>query len=138
MCKCNGCCGPTIRLHDQFKLILLAIAGTQSKMSVFKYRDLKSKDSIRLLSLLHDDDNSVISCKLYNVRLDKPKYVAVSYSWGDSCAEKCIIIDDQPFSIRENVWALLQQMRTHKTLKWRYFWIDAICINQLNVTERNH
>ena len=109
-------------------------------MASFQYPELKAaKHSIRLLRIFHDVDSAPIACKLYSLTLAKcPQYVAVSYSWGNSLEESDISLNDKPFPIRNNVWNLLHEMRRHKRLKGRFFWIDAICIDQGDIDERNH
>ena len=111
-------------------------------MSSFPYPELNGpKDSIRLLRILHEAGSSspLIICKIYSVPLVRcPPYVAVSYAWGTSMLAKDILLNETPFPIRENVWSLLTEMRQHEKLKWRFFWIDAICINQMDRKERNH
>jgi len=111
-------------------------------MPLFTYPKLDGpKDSIRLLRLLHhaDVDSPLISYKIYSVPLVRcPPYVAVSYVWGTSVSPREISLNETIFSVRENVWSLLNEMRKHEKLKWRFFWIDAICINQGDIDERNH
>ena len=38
--------------------------------------------------------------------------------------------------IRENLWWFLHHMRLRS--QWKLFWIDALCIDQSNILERNH
>lgn len=47
-------------------------------------------------------------------------------------------MNGMPFIVRNNVWYLLHEMREHPKLRWRFSWIDGICINQQNYAERNH
>lgn len=66
------------------------------------------------------------------------KYTALSYAWGETTKTRKITIGGQDdVDIGENLWWFLHcRGRTMK--KPRLFWIDAICINQQDVTERNH
>ena len=93
--------------------------------------------SIRVLhlrpakSLLED-----IECELRVVRLvDGPVYEALSYTWGDESHRRYISVNDQRFSVTSNLWAALRYLR--HTSETRCLWVDAICINQRNVTEKN-
>ncbi|RDW75495.1 hypothetical protein BP6252_06637 [Coleophoma cylindrospora] len=65
-------------------------------------------------------------------------YIALSYTWGDQTTQKKIHLDDgSTISVGENLWAFLRlqsSIITQPTL----LWIDAICINQANLHERNH
>lgn len=67
-----------------------------------------------------------------------PKYTALSYAWGEPTKTRKIALDGRDdFEIGENLWWFLHcQSLTMK--KPRLFWIDAICIDQDNVRERNH
>jgi hypothetical protein len=53
-----------------------------------------------------------------------------------------IMVDGMPFMVRKNLYLALQairyKMKTDHQIGWRLFWIDALCINQEDVNERNH
>lgn len=67
-----------------------------------------------------------------------PKYTALSYAWGESTKTRKISIGRQDdVEIGENLWWFLH-CRSLTMKKPRLFWIDAICIDQSNVHERNH
>ena len=110
-------------------------------MASFTYPELNhARNSIRLLRILYKagPSSSLISCKIYNVPLiRRPPYIAVSYVWGTEIATKEVSLNGASFFVRENVWRLLEEIRTHDTLKYRLFWVDAICINQADINERN-
>ncbi|PMD31544.1 HET-domain-containing protein [Hyaloscypha variabilis F] len=98
--------------------------------------DLKSKE-IRLVEILPADEATVISCRFHTQTLQKPApYTALSYTWGDTNNMKQILLDGEVFKVRDNLWQFLHQIREQG--RRDRFWIDAICINQENVEERNH
>lgn len=67
-----------------------------------------------------------------------PKYTALSYAWGEPTKTRKITIDGQnDVEIGENLWWFLH-CRGRTIKKSRLFWIDAICIDQSNLDERNH
>lgn len=67
-----------------------------------------------------------------------PKYTALSYAWGEPTKTRKISVDGRDnFEIGENLWWFLH-CRSLTMKKPRLFWIDAICIDQDNVRERNH
>lgn len=97
---------------------------------------------IRICVLLPGDPSDDLRCELIHVNLnDDPVYDAVSYTWatqnGDtqlSCSINCI---GRGFiRITANCNAVLRRLRTNGTRK--QLWLDAICIDQTQVAERNH
>jgi hypothetical protein len=111
---------------------------------------LHSSTSIRLIEMKPGemDSDIVMSIDTCNL-LDPPNYLALSYTWGDPLARsyvaerpsRTVWIDTKPFLITPNLYNALQQLRFSiislehgKTL----LWIDAICINQDDTSERNH
>lgn len=110
----------------------------------YKYRELNRIDTeIRLLRVLPRTSSSsdsingdIIHCELCHVSLRlPPKYDALSYTWGESAAQDhYILVDGQPFPVRTNLWGALNRFRNDS--KEAIIWIDAICINQANIEER--
>lgn len=64
-----------------------------------------------------------------------PTYEALSYTWGTSSAQEFIYIDSKPLEVRTNLVTALRYLRREK--EPRTLWIDAICIDQTNIPERN-
>ena len=67
---------------------------------------------------------------------DAPNYHALSYTWGDPNDTEAIEIDGRPFQVTKNLLAALRRLR--RIRDWEYIWIDAICINQADIDEKNH
>jgi hypothetical protein len=61
-------------------------------------------------------------------------YTAISYTWGSLEERKTIIINEVPVTVRRNLAAALDRLRSTHVYK---IWVDAICINQDDVNERN-
>ena len=59
---------------------------------------------------------------------------------GEDTANHKIILNGKPLNIRQNLWDFLQQARDDQTREGilHRFWIDALCINQNSIAERNH
>lgn len=87
-----------------------------------------------MLSVLKDIKNGLICCKIVSGNISQT-YHALSYTWGSHTDPQDILIYGQRLSVRRNLWEFLNIARQHyvETL----FWIDAICINQDDVEERN-
>ena len=67
-----------------------------------------------------------------------PSYIALSYTWGDAGVQRNLRIEScGNLSIRHNLHVYLH-MRSLAIKQATYLWIDAICIDQSNVHERNH
>ncbi|KAF2502958.1 hypothetical protein BU16DRAFT_434007, partial [Lophium mytilinum] len=71
-----------------------------------------------------------------------PPYVALSYAWGkhdiavDIYPPNRIWINDQPYDIRPNLYAFLTQWGPTLHMKSLPLWVDAVCIDQDNLEER--
>lgn len=103
----------------------------------FQYPPLNlGKRAIRLIEVSPSDSaKNVVECRMKVVELGT-EHIALSYVWGDDQPSTLIKIDGKPFLIRRNLAAFLRYASRY--LANRLLWIDAICINQENVLERNH
>lgn len=98
----------------------------------------REKEEFRLLNLKpsHDFD-SIIECSLFTSTLKKPpRYEALSYVWGAAHNTISILVNGENFEITTNLETALRYLRD--PLEARVLWIDAICINQLDIGERSH
>ena len=106
----------------------------------FKYTplDLSSpKPSIRLAILHPGIRESTVRITLAPAAFaDRPKYEALSYTWGKPDVVRGIELCGRRVDIRENLWEALVHLRN--PTQERGLWIDAICIDQSNIEERNH
>ena len=95
------------------------------------------RDEIRLLTILPSADPSrQISCELQTVSLSpKPHYRALSYVWGDPIPTATIEINGLQRDVTPNLGSALYHIRDQS--RPQTFWIDAVCINQSDVAERN-
>jgi hypothetical protein len=103
---------------------------------VFRYEPLDpSVDSIRLLELEPAENPQILRCRIIHVPFrNRPKYEALSYTWGSPELTGTILLNGTPMAIRPNLHdALLALRRDHKP---RLIWADAICIDQSNLAER--
>lgn len=98
---------------------------------------------IRVLRIIPTPSDQEIRGRLSEVRIGpSTKYTALSYQWGSAQTKSDIVpilIDNQTFWVRKNLWQFLDRVRKNPLLCRRHFWIDAICINQAaNDTESLH
>jgi hypothetical protein len=101
------------------------------------WNTLQETDEIRLLQLQPGSGSDIINCTFSHVRLsENPQYEALSYMWGPEHDLRMIEINEGFHYIRENLWQALWSLRSPDTS--RTLWADALCINQLDKSERTH
>ncbi|KAI6835078.1 hypothetical protein KC340_g7416 [Hortaea werneckii] len=106
----------------------------------FCYSPLPQPETdIRLLSFTadaQDSDTSTLEFNIENFALQNaPPYAAMSYTWGEPPAQETVLIHGRTFTVRWNCRYMLRQLQKHRP--YGYFWVDAICINQDDVAEKN-
>ncbi|KAM6504787.1 hypothetical protein FSOLCH5_015277 [Fusarium solani] len=96
-------------------------------------------DAIRLVELLPGTGKDPIRCNLrIESRADEQlSYQALSYVWGNPKPEDLVNIElgGQPAPVTPNLYCALSYLRLASAS--RLLWIDALCINQANIEERN-
>ena len=102
--------------------------------------DASTSAAIRVVSVLptlysgNDPLNGAIQCSIQHVTMDVG-FIALSYVWGPCDDDRIILLDGHTFRVRSNLWQFLSYARTD--CSELPFWIDAICINQDDVDEKN-
>jgi Heterokaryon incompatibility protein (HET) len=94
-----------------------------------------SPNSIRILRLQPGEPNQPLQVVLSAHQLvDAPVYQALSYAWGEKIDHR---IECGGFSliVQQNLWLALRALRSDSVE--RILWIDAICINQADILEKN-
>jgi hypothetical protein len=103
------------------------------------YSPLADSDEIRLLCLqprVSGSPNRPIKCTIKHIKLSsKTRYEALSYMWGPQVF-RAIELDGKLCKVRINLWQALFRLRFEN--RSRILWIDALCINQADLNERNH
>jgi hypothetical protein len=94
-------------------------------------------DEFRLIFLWPADnyDDPLRVSLAYSVMHDDVTYCSLSYTWGSPDEEptSSILLNGQKFMIRKNLDRALRELRPERF----NIWIDAICIDQNNISERN-
>lgn len=102
---------------------------------MYKDLPLRHHEQIRILYLFPGFTNQPVEAHLEVVSLkDKPDYIALSYTWGESVLDATIICNGHQLHITSNLWSALIRMRQSE---FRAFWVDQICIDQSNLSERS-
>jgi hypothetical protein len=115
------------------------MASLLSSYRPYIYLPLCEK-SIRLITLSPSsgDHSTPLHIELVDIVLDDqtPSYQALSYAWEDQKPTRLILCDRKGLMVTENCHEALQELQRSCTTR-RYLWIDAICINQDNKTEKS-
>ncbi|CAN9203458.1 unnamed protein product [Alternaria alternata] len=111
--------------------------------TIFKHQPLDhSEPSIRLVHLLPTlSPRNQIQCSITHATVGA-KYTCLSYRWGDPNPSQNVLIDSKLFTVRQNLFEFLVTARekaaSDTSASLGPFWIDALCIDQSDVLERNH
>jgi hypothetical protein len=103
----------------------------------FVHTPFKSPDSeLRLLVLEPGKKDADLHCQLTTVSsVSARHYEALSYCWGTEESTVRIFVCGKAMQVKPNLEHALINLRREK--RHRVIWVDAICINQSNVFEKN-
>jgi hypothetical protein len=128
----------TLEKHSQTKLDSSTEATDQPATFQYGRLDL-SKGAVRLIRVLPGVQSEVIQCELLHYTPDDcPPFTALSYTWDHDAQYERIECNGMSMPIMKNLFRFLVQFRSALTVERLSLWVDAICINQQNVDERNH
>jgi Heterokaryon incompatibility protein (HET) len=126
-----------IKSHTILDHLCIIKAKIMNDSNISIYAPLEAKADIRLLLLHPGPTSAPICCTLVHAKVcSKPIYEALSYVWGAAEGGYSINLNNQIHGVRPNLWLALCQLRLPFDL--RCMWIDALCINQHDVAERNY
>lgn len=111
---------------------------------VYEYQPLDSqhRDSFRYIRLYPGTVDDPIECELITTRLGgttkdpTPSYEAISYVWGSSHRPNPITCNGKVLYITNNLKYTLHRVRLPD--RPRSLWVDSICINQNDPSEKGH
>ncbi|KAK7994534.1 hypothetical protein PG991_016122 [Apiospora marii] len=110
-------------------------------MNSYSYPDTPLHDGeIRYLTVhAFDDSVGVVQCSLHRGSLHDldGQFTALSYAWGDANVTEAIRLSGHLFNVTTNLAACLRQLAISTKYQEIRLWVDAICINQRDVNERN-
>ncbi|KAJ2991518.1 hypothetical protein NUW58_g2485 [Xylaria curta] len=105
--------------------------------TLYQYSALPGPRHTRVIRILPSGDKRapiVISLEIMCVD-QPPRYEALSYTWGGQALDSAITCNGKTLYITENAQSAIRRLRSRFTA--RYIWIDAICIDQSSVREKN-
>ncbi|PVH77344.1 HET-domain-containing protein [Cadophora sp. DSE1049] len=95
-----------------------------------------SRKEIRSLILEPLTSGEDIRCTTSTISLlSSADYEALSYVWGDASIRETVTFNGVPTVVTKNLHTALNYLRLPD--KPRYLWVDALCVNQQDVKERN-
>ncbi|KAM5359271.1 hypothetical protein ACJZ2D_014619 [Fusarium nematophilum] len=112
-------------------------------LNTYAGNPIELDDSFRLVQVQPGRRDEPLTIRLVNSQLGAcPPYEALSYVWGDTACLSEVLVTESgtgkqtTMNITANCHAALTQLRRPDAP--RTLWIDAICINQSSIPERNH
>jgi len=117
---------------------LVSIYPSTSDTFIYTALEDPTQDG-RLITLYPSAADGSIVCDMMDVKIASMpnfRYEALSYVWGPENPTREIHINGKTKCVRENLWLALRHLRLSD--KTRVLWVDAICINQESIEERNH
>ena len=96
------------------------------------------EDEIRLVTILPGGPSSSLRILIETTLLDKRMYEGLSYAWGSVESPARIQVGasgNRTITVTRNVAGALPYLRYKD--RPRVFWIDAICVNQQDLSERS-
>jgi hypothetical protein len=124
--------------------LLYGIEAVQraEKVKPFEYRPIKTDREIRLLQIDKHPAGflGIFKCSLIHAQLGHLSYPynAVSYTWGDPTPTRSLIVDcDQSLRVTENVGFLVDFLFKGMNSGTSFFWVDALCVNQVDLEEKS-
>lgn len=108
-----------------------------NRPKTYKYSPLTSAHSIRVLRLKPGKEKP-LQCDLVETSIDDGQtvqYEALSYAWGSREPTCYVLCENGRIRITLNCQHALEQLREEAID--RILWVDAICIDQSSMDERN-
>ncbi|KAI0153320.1 heterokaryon incompatibility protein-domain-containing protein [Xylariaceae sp. FL1272] len=100
------------------------------------YGDFLRKESFRLITIESGEWEDTIFCSLRQERLHSASsYEALSYVWGVQAASRPITVNGYEVRVGKNLESALRHIRERGSSS--ELWVDALCINQNDLSERS-
>ncbi|KAH5464174.1 hypothetical protein HBI31_204880 [Parastagonospora nodorum] len=109
------------------------------QLEIFKHDLLEYHGSkIRLVKVRPPKGaESPVECDI-RIASTSSDYICLSYVWGDREPGEWILLNGKKFWSRQNLFHFLTSARSLVDIRSNWIWIDALCIDQENIEEREH
>ncbi|TVY71455.1 Heterokaryon incompatibility protein 6 OR allele [Lachnellula suecica] len=123
--------------------------GALDKMyECYEYTPLETpKTDMRLLWIQNGEPDGEIEVEMHtSARLEhhdgtiptrNEPYECLSYTWGDASVKMPILLNGKRFFVTPNLEVALRNLTHYQSRQFLPLWIDAICIDQENIDERD-
>ena len=91
--------------------------------------------SFRLITIQPGSNGSQLTLTISDASFKQAQYFCLSYTWAPHRPTHKILVNDEQIIIGHNLWLFLCSARSAGLDK--PLWVDALCIDQSNVRERN-
>ncbi|KAK0704485.1 heterokaryon incompatibility protein-domain-containing protein [Lasiosphaeris hirsuta] len=108
--------------------------GTLGEKGFYRYSRL-GPDEFRLVRLLRRTKTAIKCEIIHESLLAPPRYVAISYAWGDAGDTRKIMLEGSSVPIPVSLYGALEALRQRK--EDVLVWVDKLCIDQDNHEERS-
>jgi hypothetical protein len=122
---------------EQYSSLTCEYSLLDESMMMYEYETLQHADSFRLLKLLPSEQIAAeLRCEIADSRLGlTPDFEALSYTWDQDVFPVTLNTPSGELKVTENLASALRRFRSAK--RTRTLWVDAVCINQASIPERN-
>ncbi|KAE8443190.1 hypothetical protein EG329_002289 [Mollisiaceae sp. DMI_Dod_QoI] len=119
------------------KLFLNIKHGEESVEDIYQTLDTQAQE-VRVLNIAPGTGTEMVECQLQHVKLGDPtiQYRALSYTWGPRHRLQVIRLNGKLIHVTAGLEAALRRLRLPNQVQ--KLWVDALCINQKDSTERSH
>lgn len=112
----------------------------ESTSTSYLYSPLdRTQNTIRLVRVLPElSTEGFIECDIWHDTIEA-QYTTLSYVWGSERSEEgqsIILLNTKQFKVRKNLFDFLRVAQRKYAMLC--IWIDALCIDQSSILERNH
>ena len=113
--------------------------NNRPSLNQYEYRRVGTKE-FRLIKLSPGKENDDLIGSLIVVKLGSaPKYVSLSYVWGPRREEgqdpPCVLLDNIAIELRPNLDSAMRALRRFD--QDTHIFVDELCINKDNITDKN-